>query len=183
VVAVFDRIRVLLRADCHVRAASSLCHCEPMERTRMSRSGYTEDYGEEFNNQLEFYRKAVDRAIWGKRGQVFLKDMLAALDALPNKRLVQYEFETEEGDVCALGSVARVKGVEVPKGDFGDDDGMSINAHALGRKLNIAECLVREIMFENDELGSYYAGRDETPEDRFIRMRAWVASHIKGETA
>lgn len=144
----------------------------------MSRSGYSDEYGEDFNNQLEFYRSAVDSAFAGKRGQAFMKDLLAALDAMPEKRLVPYAFETEEGEVCALGAVARVKNVELPKGEMED-----VNPYALGRKLNIAQCMVREIMFENDEAGDYYVTPGETPEHRWERMRGWVMSHIKDNPA
>lgn len=125
---------------------------------------------------MELYRNAVDSAFWGKRGQAFLKDLLAALDALPGKRLVPYAFETEEGEVCALGAVAKVKGVDMPKGDFEESDG--VDCRALGRKFNIAQCMVREIMFENDEAGDYYSVPGETPEQRFERMRVWVSSRM-----
>ena len=76
------------------------------------------------------------------------------------------------------GLVARVKGIEMPKGDFSNDDDW-INPHALGRKLNIARCMVQEVMFENDEAAGYYSRQNETPEQRWGRMRGWVASQIK----
>ena len=41
----------------------------------------------------------------------------------------------------------------------------------------IAPALAREIVWENDEAGWY----DETPESRWKRMRAWVASRTHGE--
>ena len=63
----------------------------------------------------------------------------------------------------------------MPKGDFSNDDDW-INPHALGRKLNIAGCMVQEVMFENDEAGGYYSRQNETPEQRWGRMRGWVAS-------
>ncbi len=49
----------------------------------MSRSGYSDDC-----DNLQLWRQAVDRAISGKRGQAVLREMLASLEALPQKRLI-----------------------------------------------------------------------------------------------
>ena len=43
---------------------------------------------------------------------------------------------------------------------------------------DIAECLAQEIVYKNDEDGYY----GETPEQRWIRMRAWVVKQIKVAT-
>lgn len=144
----------------------------------MSRSGYSEDYDESYPNASSLYRNSVDSALMGKRGQAFLRDLLAALDDLPEKRLVAFAFEAD-GEVCALGAVGRIKGIEMPKGDFSDDDGMSVSKRALGRAFGIAPCKAAEIMFENDEGASYW--RAETPEQRFDRMRAWVVAQLKAK--
>jgi hypothetical protein len=40
----------------------------------------------------------------------------------------------------------------------------------------IAEALVAEIAYENDEGAGYWS--KETPEQRFARVRRWVESHI-----
>ena len=133
----------------------------------MSRSGYDEDWGEDFPNQLAFYRGTVDRAIAGKRGQAFLKDLAAALDAMPNKRLVSSAFESD-GEVCALGAVGRAKGVRLPQGD--DFDDLDIDYRTLSQQLDVAAPMAREIVWTNDECSA----RNETPEARWTRMRAWV---------
>jgi len=142
----------------------------------MSRSGYSEDYDEDFPNAGALYRNSVDSALAGKRGQKFLLELLASLDAMPEKRLVAFAFEAD-GEVCALGAVARVKGIPMPKGNFDEDD--IVNHRALGKLLGIAPCMTQEIMFENDESSAYWRNRAETPEERFARMRAWVVSNIK----
>ena len=69
----------------------------------MSRSGYSDDW-DIGDNSGWLYRGAVERAIKGKRGQAFLKEMLAAMDALPEPKLIAEELE-QEGAVCAIGSV------------------------------------------------------------------------------
>lgn len=132
----------------------------------MSRSGYTDDI--EDNLQYGRWRARVNSAIRGKRGQQFLRDTLAALDAMPDKRLIAEEL-SEEGQVCTLGATMLAKGVAAEKFDPHDHDG-------IGAALNIAPCMVQEIEYENDEGGPY--GRDETPEDRWQRMRRIIEKLI-----
>lgn len=133
----------------------------------MSRSGYMDDWdGDDWVAALCLGR--VARAMKGKRGQAFLKEMLATLDAMPEKRLIANELETAEGAVCAIGSVGKARGVDMTKLDPEDPDGV---AAAFG----IAPSMAREIVYMNDEGGDY----KETPEARFARIRGWVVSEIK----
>ena len=129
----------------------------------MSRSGYSDDFCDYW--PLIRWRGAVQSAISGKRGQAFMKEMLAALDALPEKRLIAEDLQTDEG-VCAIGSVGACRGVDMSNLD--PEESQSI-AEAFG----VANALVCEIEYMNDE-GVY----KETPEARFQRMRAWVDSQI-----
>jgi len=62
----------------------------------MSRSGYIEDWDDQWG--LICYRGAVKSAIRGRRGQAFLREMLAALDALPEKRLITEELVIDGGN-------------------------------------------------------------------------------------
>ena len=64
----------------------------------MSRSGYSDDCS---GRELNLWRGAVESAIRGKRGQAFLREMLVALDAMPEKRLIAGELVTPTGEVCA----------------------------------------------------------------------------------
>lgn len=147
----------------------------------MSRSGYSEDI-EQWD--LIRCRGAVASAIRGARGQAFLKEMLAAMDAMPEKRLIAHELaqprlvDPEAGttvvEVCAIGAVGAKRGVDMS--DLNPENREEV-AHAFG----ISEALAAEIVYENDD-GVYWSEK-ETPEDRFTRMRAWVAKHIKPETA
>lgn len=135
----------------------------------MSRAGYNEDC-EDYWPWI-MYRGAVSSAIKGRRGQAFLKEMLAALDALPEKRLIADDLE-RNGCVCAIGAVGRKRGVAMAGLD--PEDYVSV-ASAFG----VANTLAREVVYENDE-GAIGA---ETPEQRFVRMRAWIASQILPEAA
>lgn len=126
----------------------------------MSRSGYSDDC-----DNLEMYRGAVRQATNGKRGQALLRDLLAALDALPVKALVANELEAD-GQFCALGALGHQRGIALADIDSEDYD-------TVAAQFNVAPALAREIMYENDDFW-----RKETPEARWGRMRAWVASQI-----
>lgn len=135
----------------------------------MSRSGYDGDNENHWEHIL--WRGAVASAIRGRRGQAFLKEMLAALDALPEKMLVDGELDAD-GAVCAIGSVGRARGIDMSNIDPADPPQV---AAAFG----ISKALACEIAFENDEAGGYW--RSETPEARFLRVRAWVLGCLKKE--
>jgi hypothetical protein len=130
----------------------------------MSRSGYNDDC-EQW--ALIRWRGAVNSATVGKRGQQFFRDLLAALDALPEKKLIAEELESH-GCVCALGALGKARGV--PMENLDPEDSASVAG-----AFNIAEALAREVVFENDE-GGYWK---ETPEQRFVRVRKWVEHQIK----
>lgn len=132
----------------------------------MSRSGYIDDL-----DQLELgrWRGRVASAIRGKRGQEFLRELLAALDALPNRRLITGTLETS-GDVCAIGAVGKARGIDMSK--FDPDDGETIAA-----KFGIASVLALEIVYMNDEAFDGYWCK--TPEKRFIKMSEWALKHLK----
>ena len=93
----------------------------------MSRSGYT-DYCE----HLGLWRGAVERAIRGKRGQAFLREMASALDAMPVKELVAEEIVRDPEHVCAIGAVALARGMDVSMIDPEDNDTVAGRACARG---------------------------------------------------
>ena len=136
----------------------------------MSRSGYTDECD---GSDLAMWRGVVASATRGKRGQRFFRDLAAALDAMPVKRLIANDLEQEpDGPVCALGALARFKGLDLGALSLSlDDDG---NAAPLASAFNIAEQLAQETMFVNDEAGR----RGETDEQRWTRVRAWAARQI-----
>lgn len=141
----------------------------------MSRHGYVDFDGEDVLAQGR-WQGAVLSALRGKRGQAFFKELLEALDAMPDKALAAHSF-TRGGEVCALGSVALKRGIDVsefepPQGDDSWDD--EIDHDALGAKFGIATVMAREIMYENDEGGS-----SETPQQRWTRVRKWVVENIR----
>lgn len=132
----------------------------------MSRSGYVDEMNDQW--ALIRYRGAVKSALRGKRGQAFLRDMIAALDALPEKRLTCSELETPDGEVCALGAVGLMRGM-----DMSDID--PVDAATVAHRFGIAECMAREIVYENDEM---ILGAGNVPERRFKWMRDWAQSNL-----
>lgn len=134
----------------------------------MSRSGYSDDYGDDSNWAMITWRGAVKSAMRGKKGQRFLREMLAALDRLGgNRRLIADDLARSTGEVCAIGAVGKARGMDMSRLDPEDRESV---ASAFG----IAPALAAEIVYENDEGGSY----KETPSERFDRMRRWVEAQI-----
>lgn len=132
----------------------------------MSRSGYSEDYDDDQWRAIR-YRGMVLSARRGHRGQALLKDILIAMNGMPCKRLIAHKLE-QNGAVCAIGAAGKLRGVDMSKIDPED-------AETVAYQFNVADCLAREIVWENDECGR----QKETPEERFYRMRKWVRSQIK----
>lgn len=131
----------------------------------MSRSGYSDDC-----ENVGLWRGAVSSAIRGKRGQAFLKEMLAALNTMPVKRLVTGELETN-GEVCAIGAVGRARSIDMSHIDPEDGD-------TVAATFGISRVLALEIVYMNDEAFDNYWCK--TPEARFEKMREWVLDNIKG---
>lgn len=138
----------------------------------MSRSGYSDDCDGEY--PIELYRQAVHRATTGYRGQHLLRKLRDALDAMPVKRLIAGNIKDDAGQVCALGALDP----NAPKYDGWDDD--YDHPRKLAKHFGIAPALASEIVYMNDEYDWGCAG--ETPEARWIRMRAWVEKQIVAAT-
>jgi hypothetical protein len=135
----------------------------------MSRSGYSDDCD---GWALIRWRGAVASAIRGERGQKLLRDLAAALDAMPVKALVSDELVTNHGEVCALGALGCARGMQDTMRKIDPED-----REAVASAFNIAPALAAEIVYENDDwLG-------ETPEHRWLRMRRWVGNQLKKEQA
>ncbi len=130
----------------------------------MSRSGYSDDIDEW---ALIRWRGQVASAIRGKRGQSLLRDLLVALDAMPEKSLTVHELE-KDGEVCALGALGKARQLNMQDVDPDEPD-------QVAAMFNIATQLAQEIVYHNDEGGMY----GETTVHRWQRMRAWVAAQIQ----
>lgn len=137
----------------------------------MGRHEYAED-GSLDTWEFIRWRGRVASATRGRRGQRLLHELLDALDAMPEKRIITGDLVSEDGDCCTIGvALAARKGIE--EASKWDAEG---NNGALAAEFDVAECLVQEIEWMNDE-GAY----NETTESRWQRMRNWVVSQLKAE--
>lgn len=144
----------------------------------MSRSGYTDDN----DNPLATgrWRAQVRSAMRGRRGQAFLQELAASMDAMPVKELIAEELIDADGSCCTIGVVCKSRGVDVAKVDYDD-------ASSVGAAVGIAYQMVAEIEYENDECGERwdrdeatgkYEHVTETSAERWQRMRAWVERQL-----
>lgn len=129
----------------------------------MSRSGYSEDCDDQW--ALIRWRGQVASSIRGSRGQALLRDLAEALDAMPVKELISGELK-QDGQFCTLGVVLEKRGMLLPDLDPNDSE-------LVASQLNIAQCMAREVVFQNDEVRE----RD-TPAQRWVRMRKWVDDRL-----
>ena len=125
----------------------------------MSRSGYSDDVN---GWDLVRWRGAVNSAVRGKRGQAVLRELLAALEAMPEKRLARDSLVSADGEFCTLGALGHARGLDM---SLIDPDDREQVAQAFG----IAEAMAAEIMFLNDNFDEYNYVQFEI----FGPMRPW----------
>ena len=128
----------------------------------MSRSGYSED-----GDYADLWRANVERTVAGKRGQSFLRELVEALEAMPEKRLITNDLKTENGEVCAIGAVGVKRGLDVTRLDPYD-------AEAVGKTFGISSMMAQEITYLNDE--RFWK---KTPEERWHFMHEWAKNNLK----
>lgn len=141
----------------------------------MSRSGYNDDCDDYW--ALIRWRGAVTSAIRGRRGQSFLREMATALDAMPEKKLIAHELEDPlGGEFCALGVVGHRRGLDMLSETGLDPEDTLAVAEAFG----IAEALVKEIVYVNDEdYCTRSADREKQVKGRWHYVREWVELNIR----
>lgn len=130
----------------------------------MGRANYTSDLE---SKELNMWRGAVASGIRGRRGQQLLKDLRESLLALPVKKLIAEELETNDGEVCALGAVGKLRKIDMKEIDPDDSE-------TVAGVFNVSDALAREIVYQNDE-GAWH----DTPEERYTRMLEWCQANIK----
>lgn len=137
------------------------------------------------------------RSIKGAIGQRELRELEAALLALPEKRLIRDLLEDEQGGVCAIGCYAKHKGVDLSTFDPEDESDEVGVAAGMPRLVawkivalnDITLDTVWEVAHGPVERGhGIYKGgipliRDMTPEERYARVLAWVRAQLQPATA
>jgi hypothetical protein len=172
----------------------------------MSRIPEGECDDEESTRRWSLQRANTARQIKSKHGQAFLRELLAALESLPEKRLIEGAI-AKDGCVCTFGALAlrrRVDGGEDREAvlselashnvDPNDDDfdGVYIWDWAV-QALAAPSLIAWEIPAENDDDGERYIGHvkeadsdrlvasyeEITPEERYARMVSWIRAQLK----
>jgi hypothetical protein len=161
----------------------------------MSRSCYSEDYGDEYPGQLDLFRANVQRSIRGKQGQARLRELRDALLSMPVKAL--YDDLWRSGDqVCALGAWAARFSPSVAVSNDADDHDI---ATALG-DVGWPRLVVLEAVYLNDDrefeyvkaegpprwadsTGRCYGYPEDvrmsiTPERRYTKVLEWATNQI-----
>ena len=102
------------------------------------------------------------------------------MDAMPVKELIANQLIDAEGACCTIGVVCKSRGIDVSK----------VDPHEpwdVGRAVGIAHQMAQEIEYYNDEYGysfekvkgtNRWERVEETPEQRWQRMRKWVSDRL-----
>lgn len=175
----------------------------------MSRINYSDD--ENYPGQFELWQANCQRSLKGKRGQAALRELEAALLALPHKRLIARAVAAN-GDVCAVGAVlllrktkevgsldAAQQALEADMGEV-DEQGF-IETEDLGVEVGMPRLVAWKIVEMNDiqcdtvwevaygperrGFGTYKGGlplvRDMRPEERYEKVLAWVRGQLTAQ--
>jgi len=101
-----------------------------------------------------------------RKGKKIIREVIAALDKLPKPRLISGRMEFG-GDFCAIGALYK---------DCSLNTSFDPSIHQLAAMLDAPVDLIDRIMAANDHLGS-----EETPEQRWERMRNFLESWLPNE--
>lgn len=124
----------------------------------------------------------VQRTLYSDKGQAMLRRLEKALLALPQKRLIEGDIATKEGDVCALGALAAHARMLANRWSWAtaiatladEYDGCgNEETVALGEELGFTQTAAIEIAGENDNDWMGLA-----PERRYDHMVEWVQSYL-----
>jgi hypothetical protein len=132
------------------------------------RISYTDQ--EYFPGQFGLWQGNCNRSLMGRGGQKSLRELEAALLALPDKRLVSGEFDNGE-DVCAIGALARHRRI-VPKSDPESE------MEEVGVECGMPRLVAWKVVEVNDTYFDFrYEGGERvayTPEERYSKVLEWV---------
>lgn len=106
----------------------------------------------------------------------FLRDLLVALDALPEKKLIRGAFK-RDGCFCAVGAYANHKAAERSERFF-----KLYPALADSRSYFYSEVVkehIKDLGIYNHVIDLNNGPEAETDEDRFTRVRGWVEETLK----
>jgi hypothetical protein len=138
------------------------------------RISYTDE--EDFPGQFGLWQGNCQRSLSGKQGQAALRELEAALVALPSKRLIANELDNGQ-DVCAIGALVRYKKI-TPLAD------PEYEMEQVGIECGMPRLVAWTVVEINDnELDFRYVdGKrvDCTPEERYETILKWIRKQLGG---
>lgn len=143
---------------------------------------------EMFPGQWWLWEENLRRTISGRKGQQALRDLEAALLALPEPKLISSNLALN-GQVCAMGALVlhrlcaqgedrEAVMVELEQAIDPDADEYgtgAIETAEMGKAVGLTFTLAWHIGEVNDE---WRRGGEETPEERYERVLAWTRKRI-----
>lgn len=159
---------------------------------------------EEVPGQFALWQANCRRSLQGKKGQAALRELEAALLALPEKRLIADKMIDADGEVCAIGALAKHKGRDLlAEPHMGDPDEFEGDGEMeeIGVELGMPRLVAWKVVCKNDvEIDGHYenlpgpyrwfqeqsrlrAYVPVTPEMRYEKMLAWVRQQLNAPTA
>lgn len=169
------------------------------------RIGYSEE--EDYPGQFGLWQANCQRSLKGRAGQTALRELEAALLALPDKRLIAGKMIDSDGEVCAIGALAKHKGrdlvaetraqlaeigIDRDVDEIDGDDEMEEIGVELGMPRLVAWKVVElnDIQLEGRTLiqneGPYRWPAEKpkewvpiTPEVRYEKVLAWVQRQLQ----
>ena len=126
----------------------------------MSRSGYIDDGDCDDVLAMGRWQGQVASAIRGKRGQAALRELAAAMDAMPVKALAAESLVTADGEFCTLGVLGQARGIDMAPIDPEDWD-------AVAKAFNLAPAMVREIVYRTTRASAPTTGSMSRSAGRF----------------
>lgn len=148
-------------------------------------SRFGDDGDGESEVPYEFWDKILERAFHGPRAAARLRDLEAALLAIPRKRLILGAV-AKDGDVCAIGAFVAfrksqkgtslqdaIAELEALKIDAEDNYDAGEATADLGKEHGMSRTMARCVAARQDE-----ELHQLTPEERYEEMLAWVRGAI-----
>ena len=122
---------------------------------------------------------ALQSAIRGNRGQQFLHDLVAGLDALPEPKLSAGALEDEKtGCCCAFGAVRRYRGPETVPLYF-DPREEDLDPPHFAEPFNVATALAWAVVEANE--GWSASNSEFAMRQRWSTVRAWAVRHLPAQ--
>jgi hypothetical protein len=135
-------------------------------------------YEDDFDYRLEGLQQGwLKSAVRGQRGQQFLRDLVAALDALPTPELSCGALEdAETGCCCAFGAVRRFRGPENVNLWFHPEE-EDITPDDLANPFGVPQTLAWAVVQVNEEMNE--SNTEQGRRRRWAEVRAWAVSHLQ----